>query len=98
MRRLLALGLGCLVSVTAYSEDLLTIFDQAVVNDRTSREADSTAKAPRADKPTGRIHAQAPPIAQAAGLAALPAADRRAMDQEQVRYRANLGSAAAHSH
>ena len=39
MRRLLALGLGCLVSMTAYSEDLLTIFDQAVVNDPSVREA-----------------------------------------------------------
>ena len=51
MRRLLALGLGCLVSVTAYSEDLLTIFDQAVVNDPTVREAEYTRKATREAKP-----------------------------------------------
>jgi len=51
MRRLLALGLGCLVSVTAYSEDLLTIFDQAVVNDPLVREAEYTRKATREAKP-----------------------------------------------
>ena len=46
MRRLLALGLGCLVSVTASSEDLLTIFDQAVVNDpqRFTRAGDIQSK------------------------------------------------------
>ena len=38
MRRLLALGVGCLLSVSAYSEDLLTIFDQAVVNDPLVRD------------------------------------------------------------
>src|SRR6188768_3409416 len=51
MRRLLALGLGCLVSVTAYSEDLLTIFDQAVVNDPTVREAEFNRKATREARP-----------------------------------------------
>ncbi len=51
MRRLLALGLGCLVSVSAYSEDLLTIFDQAVVNDPQVREAEYTRKATREAKP-----------------------------------------------
>src|SRR5215207_7544033 len=51
MRRLLALGLGCLVSVTASSEDLLTIFDQAVVNDPTVREAEFTRKATREARP-----------------------------------------------
>jgi len=51
MRRLLALGLGCLVSVTASSEDLLTIFDQAVVNDPQVREAEYTRKATRESKP-----------------------------------------------
>jgi len=51
MRRLLALGLGCLVSVSAYSEDLLTIFDQAVVNDPLVREAEYTRKATREAKP-----------------------------------------------
>ncbi len=51
MRRLLALGLGCLVSVTASSEDLLTIFDQAVVNDPLVREAEYTRKATREAKP-----------------------------------------------
>jgi outer membrane protein len=51
MRRLLALGLGCLVSVTATSEDLLTIFDQAVVNDPLVREAEYTRKATREAKP-----------------------------------------------
>jgi len=51
MRRLLALGLGCLVSVTASSEDLLTIFDQAVVNDPQVREAEYTRKATREAKP-----------------------------------------------
>jgi outer membrane protein len=51
MRRLLALGLGCLVSFTAASEDLLTIFDQAVVNDPTVREAEFTRKATREARP-----------------------------------------------
>ena len=51
MRRLLALGLGCLVTVTAYSEDLLTIFDQAVVNDPTVREAEFNRKATREARP-----------------------------------------------
>jgi len=51
MRRLLALGLGCLVSATASSEDLLTIFDQAVVNDPLVREAEYTRKATREAKP-----------------------------------------------
>jgi outer membrane protein len=51
MRRLLALGLGCLVSFTASSEDLLTIFDQAVVNDPTVREAEFTRKATREARP-----------------------------------------------
>src|SRR5690349_23824323 len=51
MRRLLALGLGCLVSVTAYSEDLLTIFDQAVVNDPLVREAEYNRKATREARP-----------------------------------------------
>jgi outer membrane protein len=51
MRRLLALGLGCLVSYTASSEDLLTIFDQAVVNDPTVREAEFTRKATREARP-----------------------------------------------
>ena len=51
MRRLLALGLGCLASFSASSEDLLTIFDQAVVNDPTVREAEFTRKATREAKP-----------------------------------------------
>src|SRR3954469_14568598 len=51
MRRLFALGLGCLASVTASSEDLLTIFDQAVVNDPQVREAEYTRKATRESKP-----------------------------------------------
>ena len=51
MRRLLAMGLGCLVSFTASSEDLLTIFDQAVVNDPTVREAEFTRQATREAKP-----------------------------------------------
>ena len=51
MRRLLALGMGCLVSVTASSEDLLTIFDQAVINDPQVREAEYTRKATREAKP-----------------------------------------------
>jgi len=51
MRRLLALGLGCLVSVAASSEDLLTIFDQAVVNDPLVREAEYTRKATREARP-----------------------------------------------
>src|SRR5690349_12221443 len=51
MRRLLALGLGCLVSFTASSEDLLTIFDQAVVNDPTVREAEFQRKATREARP-----------------------------------------------
>ena len=51
MRRLLALGLGCLASFTASSEDLLTIFDQAVVNDPTVREAEFTRQATREARP-----------------------------------------------
>jgi outer membrane protein len=51
MRRVIALGLGCLVSVTAASEDLLTIFDQAVVNDPLVREAEYTRKATREARP-----------------------------------------------
>jgi outer membrane protein len=51
MRRLLALGLGCVLSVSAYSEDLLTIFDQAVVNDPLVREAEFTRKATREARP-----------------------------------------------
>ena len=51
MRRLLALGLGCLASFNASSEDLLTIFDQAVVNDPTAREAEFTRKATREARP-----------------------------------------------
>jgi outer membrane protein len=51
MRRLVALGVGCLLSVSAYSEDLLTIFDQAVVNDPLVREAEYTRKATREARP-----------------------------------------------
>lgn len=51
MRRAIALGLGCLVSVTASSEDLLTIFDQAVVNDPLVREAEYSRKATREARP-----------------------------------------------
>jgi len=51
MRRLLALGLGCLASFTASGEDLLTIFDQAVVNDPSVREAEFTRQATREARP-----------------------------------------------
>ena len=51
MRRLLALGLGCLATVSASGEDLLTIFDQAVVNDPLVREAEYTRKATREIRP-----------------------------------------------
>jgi len=51
MRRIVALGLGCLISVTASSEDLLTIFDQAVVNDPLVREAEYTRKATQEARP-----------------------------------------------
>jgi outer membrane protein len=51
MRRLLALGMGCVLSASAYSEDLLTIFDQAVVNDPLVREAEFTRKATREARP-----------------------------------------------
>src|ERR1041384_5359036 len=51
MRRLVALGMGCLISATAASEDLLTIFDQAVVNDPLVREAEFTRKATREARP-----------------------------------------------
>jgi outer membrane protein len=51
MRRLLALGVGCLLSVSANSEDLLTIFDQAVVNDPLVREAEYNRKATREARP-----------------------------------------------
>jgi outer membrane protein len=45
------LGVGCLISVSASSEDLLTIFDQAVVNDPLVREAEFTRKATREARP-----------------------------------------------
>jgi len=51
MRRLVAIGLGCLISATAASEDLLTIFDQAVVNDPLVREAEYSRKATREARP-----------------------------------------------
>lgn len=51
MRRLLLLGLGCLVSAAANAEDLITIFDQAVVNDPLVREAEFTRKATREARP-----------------------------------------------
>jgi outer membrane protein len=51
MRRLFALGLGCLASATASSEDLLTVFDQAVVNDPLVREAEYNRKATRELRP-----------------------------------------------
>jgi outer membrane protein len=51
MRRLLALGMGCLIGSTASAEDLLTIFDQAVVNDPLVREAEFTRKATREARP-----------------------------------------------
>jgi outer membrane protein len=51
MRRLLALGVGCLISVSVSAEDLLTIFDQAVVNDPLVREAEYTRKATREARP-----------------------------------------------
>jgi glycogen debranching enzyme len=43
--------MGCLISASAYSEDLLTIFDQAVVNDPLVREAEFTRKATREARP-----------------------------------------------
>jgi outer membrane protein len=51
MRRLIALGMGCLIGSTASAEDLLTIFDQAVVNDPLVREAEFTRKATREARP-----------------------------------------------
>src|ERR1043165_2500363 len=51
MRRLLALGMGCLIGSTCAAEDLLTIFDQAVVNDPLVREAEFTRKATREARP-----------------------------------------------
>jgi outer membrane protein len=51
MRRLFALGMGCLIGSTAAAEDLLTIFDQAVVNDPLVREAEFTRKANREARP-----------------------------------------------
>src|SRR6185295_9879356 len=51
MRRLTALGMGLLISATAWSEDLLTIFDQAVVNDPLVREAEFTRKSTREARP-----------------------------------------------
>ncbi len=51
MRRLVALGLGCLISASAASEDLLTIFDQAVVNDPLIREAEANRRATREARP-----------------------------------------------
>ena len=51
MRRLFALGMGCLIGSTAAAEDLLTIFDQAVVNDPLVREAEFTRKATREARP-----------------------------------------------
>src|SRR3954471_2587192 len=43
--------MGCVLSATAFSEDLLTIFDQAVVNDPLVREAEFTRKATREARP-----------------------------------------------
>jgi outer membrane protein len=54
MRRLLALGMGCLIGSTALAEDLLTIFDQAVINDPLVREAEFTRKATREARPQAR--------------------------------------------
>src|SRR5437868_13031784 len=51
MRRLLALVVGSLLSVSAYSEDLLTVFDQAVINDPQVREAEYSRKATREARP-----------------------------------------------
>jgi outer membrane protein len=51
MRRFVALGMGCLLSVTAAGEDLLTIYDQAVVNDPLIREAEANRKATREARP-----------------------------------------------
>jgi outer membrane protein len=51
MRRLFALGVGCLIGSTAFAEDLLTIFDQAVVNDPLVREAEFSRKATREARP-----------------------------------------------
>ena len=51
MRRLVALGMGCLISATASSEDLLTIFDQAVINDPLVREAEYTRQATQQARP-----------------------------------------------
>src|SRR5688572_33415625 len=51
MRRLLLLGLGCLVSAAANAEDLITIFGQAVVNDPLVREAEFTREATREARP-----------------------------------------------
>lgn len=51
MRRFVALGLGCLASTSVFSEDLITIFDQAVVNDPLVREAEYTRKATREARP-----------------------------------------------
>ena len=75
MRRLLALGLGCLVSFSASSEDLLTIFDQAVVNDPSVREAEFTlAEGIRAATPLVALPATPPVPLPAAPLVAVPAA------------------------
>jgi outer membrane protein len=51
MRRLVALGMGCLISATASAEDLLTIFDQAVINDPLVREAEYTRQATQQFRP-----------------------------------------------
>src|SRR5262245_27822849 len=51
MGRLLDLGMGCVISATASSEDLLTIFDQAVITDPLVREAEYPRQATREARP-----------------------------------------------
>ena len=87
MRRLVALGLGCLISATAASEDLLTIFDQAVVNDPLVREAEYTRKATREARPQAWA-AYLPQIAgrgrkskdEGSGISPFAAPGRRSVD------------------
>ncbi|HEX7417976.1 MAG TPA: TolC family outer membrane protein [Steroidobacteraceae bacterium] len=51
MRRVFAIGLGCVFACGAYSENLLTVYDQAVTNDPQLREANANRLAAREARP-----------------------------------------------
>jgi outer membrane protein len=51
MRRVFALGLGCVFASVACSEDLLAVYDRALTNDPQLREANATRLATREARP-----------------------------------------------